>query len=348
MGRHRTAQEKVDLGEAARALRAQGRSRAQIVTELHVGDDLLTQLLAGSELPDGLRRPRAKDDAREAARALRRQGRTYDEIALELGVSKSSCSLWLRDLPHPAEVVLAADTPVAEVSRDRERARELRRDGALLSEIAAELGVSVTAVHRWCRDLPVPPRARHGGDPEHMTMMRRRYWDRVLAEREQERAHVQRTAAAVVGQLSSRELRLVATTAYWAEGSKSKPHRRQERVSFINSDPGMVLLWLAYLDDIDVPHEHRRYTVAIHETADVLAAQRWWSDLIGVPADRFSRPNIKKHNPRTVRHNTGEDYRGCLVVRLVQCRTIYQQIEGTWQGIMAGMQPSSTAPSRVV
>lgn len=43
---------------------------------------------------------KAKSEQRERARALRLQGRTYDEIVGELGVSKSSVSLWVRDLPR--------------------------------------------------------------------------------------------------------------------------------------------------------------------------------------------------------------------------------------------------------
>lgn len=42
-------------------------------------------------------------------------------------------------------------------------------------------------------------------------------------------------------------------------------------------------------------------------------------------------------------------YAGCLVVRLRQCRTLYQRIEGTWQGIMGGLPERSTDDlSRVV
>src|SRR5688572_6580284 len=96
MARHRTQQEKVELGERARALRSAGRSRREIQKELGIGDDLCGQLLRGVPVPDSLARPRAKDDVRAAAIALREAGKTYDQIAEELGVSKSSCSLWLR------------------------------------------------------------------------------------------------------------------------------------------------------------------------------------------------------------------------------------------------------------
>ncbi|MFE5908394.1 hypothetical protein ACFQ6B_04815 [Streptomyces wedmorensis] len=43
-----------------------------------------------------------KNDLRNRARDLRLQGWTYDRIQAELGCSKSSISLWVRDLPKPA------------------------------------------------------------------------------------------------------------------------------------------------------------------------------------------------------------------------------------------------------
>ncbi len=42
---------------------------------------------------------RGKVEEQEAARRLRAAGRTLQQIADELGVSKSSASLWVRDVP---------------------------------------------------------------------------------------------------------------------------------------------------------------------------------------------------------------------------------------------------------
>ena len=108
-------------------------------------------------------------------------------------------------------------------------------------------------------------------------------------------------------------------------------------MTFINSDPGLVLLFLGWLHQIGFPQEHRRFSLSIHESADVMAATAWWADVVGIPASEFSPPTLKRHNPKTVRKNVDQAYVGCLVVRLVQCRTLYQQIEGIWQGIMGGL-----------
>ncbi|MEU3732637.1 hypothetical protein AB0E81_24995 [Streptomyces sp. NPDC033538] len=90
------------LRERAVALRREGLSRRQIRDRLHVdNNDILNRLLEGEPPPEWTKRPNAKDDVRERARELRLQGWTYDQIQVELECSKSSISLWVRDLPKP-------------------------------------------------------------------------------------------------------------------------------------------------------------------------------------------------------------------------------------------------------
>ena len=90
------------LREQAIALRRSGKSRREIKELLGITSNwTLNESLKGEPpLPQNFR-PNAKDDARAKARALREQGMSYDQIAAELGVSKSSVSLWVRDLPRP-------------------------------------------------------------------------------------------------------------------------------------------------------------------------------------------------------------------------------------------------------
>ena len=84
------------------ALRRSGKSRREIKEILGVGSNqTLNELLAGEPPPEWTRRPNAKDDLHAKARRLREQGYDYNQIAAELGVSKSSVSLWVRDLPRP-------------------------------------------------------------------------------------------------------------------------------------------------------------------------------------------------------------------------------------------------------
>jgi hypothetical protein len=52
------------------------------------------------------------------------------------------------------------------------------------------------------------------------------------------------------------------------------------------------------------------FRVSMHRDADVESALRFWSEVVGVPTDRFQRTTLKKGNPKTSRRNTGADYAG--------------------------------------
>ena len=121
---------------------------------------------------------------------------------------------------------------------------------------------------------------------------------------------------------------------YWAEGAKDKPYVRRENVTFVNSDPGMIKVFLAWLGLLGVERERLRFTVMIHETADVTGAEQYWADLVGADRSTFAKTTLKKHNPKTVRKNTGDSYRGCLVIKVLKGAELYRRIEGSWYGIV--------------
>ncbi|MEU9573089.1 hypothetical protein AB0D62_25100 [Streptomyces massasporeus] len=266
------------LREKAVALRRAGLSRRQIRDRLHVdNNDILNRLLEGEPPPAWTKRPNAKDDLREKARELRLQGWTYDQIQVELGCSKSSISLWVRDLPKPE------------------------------------------------------PRYT----PEEQLALMQTGLARLRATQDEERKRVKEVASQEAGQLTDRELFLTGVALYWAEGAKSKPYDRRERAVFVNSDPGVIKVYLAWLDLLGVDRERLRFRVLIHESAGTDAAHRFWAEVADVDTSVFARPTIKKHNPKTVRKNTGDDYHGCLVVTVARSAELYNRIEGWWSGIVA-------------
>ncbi|SEE90962.1 hypothetical protein SAMN05428954_4467 [Streptomyces sp. 2112.3] len=280
---HRHPPDYEALRPQAVALRRAGLSRRQIRDRLHVhNNDILNRLLDGTPAPDWTRRPNAKDDLRERARELRKEGRTYDEIQVELGCSKSSISLWVRDLPKP------------------------------------------------------PPRT-----PEEASAIARRGWEATLKRREEERQRTKADATQEIGALSDRELFIAGVALYWAEGTKDKPHARREGVTFVNSDPNVIQLYLAWLSLLGVEAERIGYRVMIHRTADVAGAEHYWADLVGVDVAALQKTTIKKHNPKTVRKNAGEAYHGCLVIRVLQSADLYRRIEGWWYGIVLGAKRSA-------
>jgi transposase len=263
------------------ALRRAGKSRREIKQILGVGNSTLDRALRDVPPQPWTRRPRAKDDLHEKARDLRSRGYTYVEIAAELGVSKSSVSLWTRDLPR-----------VGRISYEETRKRNAK-------------GVS-------------------------------RYWQAEGLRREARRQAVSAAAADEISLLSEREILIAGAVAYWCEGTKSKSYRRDDRVIFVNSDAGLIRFFLRFLATAGITRDRIVCCVHIHETADAAKAQEFWQDATGIDSGQFRRPCIKRHNPKTVRKNTGASYHGCLVVYVRCSAELYRRIEGWAAAAVAG------------
>ncbi|MEU7107857.1 hypothetical protein ABZ951_22845 [Streptomyces sp. NPDC046215] len=217
------------------------------------------------------------------------------------------------------------------------RARELRLAGRTYDEIVAELGVSKSSVSLWVRDLPRPARKI----TEHSRAMAEARWEPLRRARDLQRQETKSAATQEIGRISDRELFIAGVALYWAEGTKSKPHRRSELVTFVNSDPDMISLYLAWLRLLGVENSRLRFHVLIHESADVAAAEHFWAEHVGIGIGSFGKTTLKRHNPKTVRKNVGENYRGCLTVRVLQGADLYRRIEGWWYGIVLGVKPAA-------
>jgi len=91
--------------DEAVALRRAGMSMSQIAAALGLrsGGGRLHEWLRGVPPPAWTARPNAKDHLRAQAIEMRGSGLSYREIREQLPVSKSTLSLWLRDVPVSEE-----------------------------------------------------------------------------------------------------------------------------------------------------------------------------------------------------------------------------------------------------
>jgi transposase-like protein len=267
----------------------------------------------------------AEDLHRAEARRLRVDpGLSLSELMKLFGVGSATLTDWLRGVPPPEWT----RRPNAKDDL-RIQALELREQGWSVNDLAAKLGVAKSTAYAWVKHIPLDAdtvRARQ--KQEHAALMNAGRWDEQRRERDRRRAEIHAGAAAEVGELTDREVVMLGAAAYWCEGAKSKPWRRLDRLTFINSDLGLLRLFLRFLAVSGRGRETLQYRVHIHETADAEAAGDWWARELEVPRELFQRPTIKKHTPSTKRINTGADYHGCLVVSVPKSRELYWKVEG--------------------
>jgi transcriptional regulator with XRE-family HTH domain len=229
-----------------------------------------------------------------------------------------------------------------------ERARELRRHHRSVPEIAVELGIAKSTVSRWVRDIPLDVEARKVAFADELASNAARVreasldrWSTYRAQRDAARRGAVAAASASIGSLSKEDIIRIGALMYWCEGTKAKPWSPQRRVTFTNSDPGLILVFLTFLRVVGVEQSRIGFRVSIHESADAEAAAVWWATRVGVDVHSFQSTTRKRHNPKTVRHNTGADYHGCLIVTVRRGRELYDMIEGWVAGVVRAVGRAS-------
>jgi transposase len=265
----------------------------------------------------------------EARRLRVDPGLSRSQLMKIFGVSNGTLTDWLRGIEPPRWT----RRPNAKDHLRREAA-ELRRAGWSINDIAARMGIAKSTAHNWVGHVPLDPDTERAREKRELARKRiAGRWDEYRADRDRQQIEAWDAAAGEVGCLSDRDVLLLGAMAYWCEGAKSKPWNRRERLAIINSDPGLLTLYLRFLQLGGFRPQDLDYRLQIHETADAEAAAQWWARQLSIPLERFRRPTIKKHVPQTRRANVGEDYHGCLVIEAPKSRALYWRMEGLVQAI---------------
>lgn len=196
---------------------------------------------------------------------------------------------------------------------EQEQARAMRAEGATLLDIARSLGVSKSSVSLWVRDVPFTPSPRRRG-PKRSAHPASKAKARQIAE-------LDREGLVRIGTLSDDAFLAAGLALYAGEGSKG-----QGKVLFANTDPTMVRFFCAWLRAFfGVDEARMRARVYLHVGLDIEAAERFWSELTGVPREQFRQPYRAVADP-SIRRNKHEH--GCVYVYYC-CSTTHRRIMGS-------------------
>lgn len=221
---------------------------------------------------------------------------------------------------------------------EKQRAISLREEGNTYSEILAKVPVAKSTLSEWLKSvqLATPQKQR-------LTEKRKNAALRGARARHQHRISEIHTfesnALAEIDNLSSRELWLIGTALYWAEGSKQHPHSPSTGVMFSNSDSRMIQIFLLWLKQIGVPTSAVHFELYVHETrsSEVRSFKHWWSQQLNVSPEVFDKVYFKKGNPKTKRKNILDSYHGLIRVKVASSTTLNRKINGWIYGIVASL-----------
>lgn len=181
---------------------------------------------------------------------------------------------------------------------DKFKAYKLRMSGKSYSDINRLLGVPKGTLSSWFSDLDISQEVRDKINKKARSaslgaIIRH---NNGQTNRAQAKARTIRDLAREeVGPISKRDLFVLGVGLYWAEGHK-KPIVRNGKartyhpVSFTNSDPKLVALFVRFIKEICAIDENKiSIGIRFSEHQDPIYLLDFWQKIVRIPTERFSK-----------------------------------------------------------
>ncbi|MHB1316482.1 MAG: hypothetical protein ACYCZW_01350 [Minisyncoccota bacterium] len=215
----------------------------------------------------------------------------------------------------------------------------MRRKGMSLLEISRKISVSKSTVSVWCEDIVLTKKQISKLlNNRNNFLTTGRMMGAAVNKRKKQGAIKEADSFGenFIKNLSQRELVLVATALYWAEGSKSDS---TSRFMFVNSDPEMILIMKVFLvsvigvsiDDIVCSIQINR----IHEKR-IIVVLNFWKNLLRLQDGQMRKPYFVDTKVHKVYDNY-ENYFG--VCRLIVSKS--SQLKYKMRGLIKALKVSS-------
>jgi|WetSurSiteA1Bulk_404760.scaffolds.fasta_scaffold00656_12 hypothetical protein len=215
----------------------------------------------------------------------------------------------------------------------RIKAREMRRRGESVKQIAKVLGVAKSTASLWVRDIilsldqyqNLKKRQIKGGEKGRFlgSMMQKNR--RIEKMRKMEEIGIDKFR-----NISDNEFFAAGVALYWGEGSKKK-----REFYICNSDPELLSFMISWLEKFcDIGRDRLRAVVGINETHKKReeVVKKYWSDKLGIPLSQFRKTSFKKAKVNKVYENFNDHF-GTLGIRVLKGGEIYYKILGLIAGL---------------
>jgi hypothetical protein len=176
---------------------------------------------------------------------------------------------------------------------EKNKAVELRKAGLTYNEILAKLPVSKSSLNYWLHDITLTDQQKSRIYAKDLEVRRKFVEHNELRHKKSvsNKAAISAVAQREIVNLSQRDLKLIGTALYWAEGYKTG---RAKQVDFANSDPAMIRLIMRWFREIcRVSDDRFRARIQVHDARIVQEAIKFWSLTTGIPIKQFTKSYIR-------------------------------------------------------
>lgn len=218
---------------------------------------------------------------------------------------------------------------------EKKKAIELRRKGKTYSEILSEVEVAKSTLAIWFQEAGIGEKQKQPITEARVKAQRRGAESR-RSRRILNTEFITSQAVKDIESLSNRELWLIGTVLYWAEGTKQKEWNVSQSLQFNNSDPLMIKLYLLWLRKVlKVSNKEIIASLFIHKSSEyrLQTVVSQWKGVTGLKVPFSDRVYFKHHNPSDYRYNLGENYFGTVRITVRKSTNLNRKVAGWVSGI---------------
>ncbi|MEI7890558.1 MAG: hypothetical protein WCI36_01180 [bacterium] len=220
-------------------------------------------------------------------------------------------------------------------NEEKKAAIDLRKKGFSYNEILQKIPVAKSTLSVWLRDIGIAKKQTQRLTEKRKAAQQKAH-QTCRNNRIKKEMKIITQAKSEIRKISQKELWLIGTALYWAEGSKQKETNVSQGVSFGNSDPRMILLFHKWMHECcNIPKERFDYRIYIHETANIEKAKKFWSKLLN---EYIEKTHLKKHTPKTIALHANNDYNGLLRIDITKSTDLNRRIKGWILGITENLK----------
>lgn len=212
----------------------------------------------------------------------------------------------------------------------------MRKKGKTYREILDVIPVAKSTLSLWLRSVGLASAQKQRITRKRKEAQRRGAQSRHVA-RTRQIENLLRMGREEVGVITERELWLIGTALYWAEGSKQNAASISAGIQFGNSDVRMIRVFLRWLASLKIPEADIGFELYVHDNRKSEAQEfcRWWAYNVDVPQEKITRVYFKRDKPATKRTNVGDLYHGLLRIKVRASTILNRKINGWIGGIVA-------------
>lgn len=195
-------------------------------------------------------------------------------------------------------------------TEEKAKAREMRKKGMGMREIADTLNVAKSSISYWVRDVVLSKKQREklNKNGHRVDVIEKRRLSRI-AHTAERRRHIIEKAKKEVSNLMDEPLWCTGVALYWGEGGKT-----QQTARLSNSDPDVIKLMMQFfLKYSEVPKEKYHGHVHTFSKENVDRSVQYWSKVSGIPKEKFYKTYVKqsrasKNKRQTLPYGTMQIY----------------------------------------